>query len=847
MKSDKEDTNDVRRTPRRVHTPCPLKSEDTNDDNNDNNAVRRTPRRVETVDANDDNEGSNAVRYTPRRVEREDTDDSNNAVRRTPRRVPTPRHNDNNNPVRHTQRRVETETDDDVDHINEGETIVRKIASFLALSDAASVASGVGLDTNPSADGWALGGTHLSPLRWSSSMNTPPTPGLVGISPNPDEAFFQEEDYYDSENSMGHDKRRRTYWAQEKLAAAVFSNLEPLRSYCLDAYMAAKEVQEHNHNRIRSSSSSQSLGDYDESPETLIEPCGGKRRRRPKEDDRILFISAVVDHILNNVPLSVALDILHGIREVSLDTSFAAVRITSMTVQGIVEALFRFITGIWDGIAHFNPLALFKMIVSRPFSAMGKTTEVVVSGIQSVATGVGSASSMAFHRLSAKTHSSSNLLSGHHPQNALRRNRSTPLKTKMDKKLMKKLSSLHSAASVVSYTELADDTGGLSRHAKSRVQRMMHYDVSLRPFVATVKLPKVQDSFAGAAPSRRSNKGSESSAHDSDASSTSSSPLGSPFMCTPQSFPPTPVSRRMVLARGTRFADDVVFLARDQLRVHDALDSQNERTREMAVALTHGKRLAVFDAEDASAGIDLSCGQHVATKAGNMLYCSTRSMVPILRNCFVYFEMTVLPRPGGNQHLIPQASMATLSIGLSTKEMPPNTLVGAWKGSVGLCTTGQMLTAGQWCSPVDPTMSSYGDRATVGCLVCLDDGSAFETWDGVMVTAAVTFNVNERIVSPPVSTLPMGAAGLVGPGATLDPQTPRAPTGGPAPPSFTLPLLVPTEEELYPTVTLHSPGTSVMCRFSAGDVIGTSRNVIGAPPGVTIYAVDGSVILDQLD
>lgn len=97
-----------------------------------------------------------------------------------------------------------------------------------------------------------------------------------------------------------------------------------------------------------------------------------------------------------------------------------------------------------------------------------------------------------------------------------------------------------------------------------------------------------------------------------------------------------------------------------------------------------------------------------------------------------------MPRPVEN--VVPQASMVTLSIGLSTEEMPPNTLVGAWSGSVGLCTTGQILTAGQWCSPVDPSRSAYGDNATVGCLVCLDDGSAFETWDGVMVTAAVTFN-----------------------------------------------------------------------------------------------------------
>lgn len=771
----------------------------------------------------------------------------------------------------------------DEDAQSRGADIVRNIASYLTLSDAQSITSGFGLET-PTAGSWAAARAGGTPYQWLS-LQTPPTPALVAISPNPQEDLdmgmypYAPSKMNDLQNSslmwedssdclmeeVSLDLQRRTSWAQEKLASAIFSHPESVRSYCVDAYLAAKEVRMHQSN---------SLADGQASPETLVEPSNDfmKDTRKSRRDDRVRFVSAVIDHILNNVPLSVALDVLGGFREVSLDTSFATVRITSMTIHGIVDALGQFVANVVHGITHFNPLAFVQAIISRPFNAMGKTTEVVVSGIQSVATGVGSASSLAFHRLSAKTGSSSSLAQ----QGNLFRNRlGSP---KVNKKLIRKLSTMNAAASVISYTEMADDTGGLSGRAKSRVRRMMHYDVSLRPFMATVKLPvnNEQDNAGGkdaGSGMTRSNSsmlrldGSDS--QEAEDTSASSSPE-SPFMCTPQSFPPTPSSRRMVLARGTRFADDVIFLARDQLRVHDALDSENERTREMALALTQGKRLAVFDADDASAGIDLTCGQHVCTKVGNMLYCSTRSMVPILRNCFVYFEMTVLPKPSGN--LIPQASMATLSIGLSTKEMPPNTLVGAWKGSVGLCTTGQMLTAGQWCSPVDPSMSSYGDRATVGCLVCLDDGSAFETWDGVMVTAAVTFSVNGQMVSPPVSTLPMAAATAVGDiavGSMLTPvgsptstdlTAPSTSTSGansanttpplqvaPAPPSFTLPLLVPAEEELYPTVTLHSPGTAVMCRFSLGDILATTRKAIGAPAGVAVYAIDGSEILSERD
>jgi hypothetical protein len=739
-----------------------------------------------------------------------------------------------------------------------GERIVRSIASYLSFSDAVSISSTNGglMDDSFHNNDWAVG-TSVEPPRWSArsshsntsgsvtgisrggvdGLMTPPTPALVAISPNPD---FEFEDYLDSGHyeddfdDEAFQQERRRQWAKQKLAAAVFSHPASLRSFCRDAYIAAKEVNQNQSPLIHANDRHDSLNSascglfIDDSPETLVEPRG---RQHHGLDERLRILTHILGKVLDNVPLSVALDILGGFREVTLDSSFATVRITSMTVHGIVDACLHVIVMVWDGVTHFNPLDFAHMIITRPFNMMGKTTEVVVSGIQSVATGVGSASSIALHRLSAKNPSTSSLLGS---QGNLRRVRS-PAGKAMSKKLLKKLSSLNSAASVISYTELDDDTGGLSRHAKSRVQRMMHYDVSLRPFVATVKL---QESFKR----DLSTVTDGESSRGEDASSEKSSPLeGSPFMCTPQSFPPTPHSRRMVLARGTRFSDDVIFLARDQLRVHDGLQSTNERTKEMAQALTQGKRLAVFDADDASAGIDLTCGQHVATKVGNLLYCSTRSMIPILRNCFVYYEMTVLGRSGGG--LISQTSMATLSLGLSTKEMPPNTLVGAWKGSVGLCTTGQILVAGQWYSP-DPTMSSFGDRATVGCLVCLDDSSAFETWDGLMVTATVTFNINGQIVRPPVPNMPLSGGSDQHPTSPPNAHQSSIPPAGTAPPSFLLPLLVPAEEELYPTLTLHSPGTSVMCRFSAGDIVAKSRESIGAPKKVPVYACDGSIVFE---
>jgi hypothetical protein len=101
-------------------------------------------------------------------------------------------------------------------------------------------------------------------------------------------------------------------------------------------------------------------------------------------------------------------------------------------------------------------------------------------------------------------------------------------------------------------------------------------------------------------------------------------------------------------------------------------------------------------------------------------------MIPVLRNCLVYFELSVEPPgPGGGGAAriedAVQSAMASLSIGLSTQEMPLNTLVGSWKGSVGLCTTGQILDAGRWCSTVDTRKVRRGASAKK-MLVCGGSG-----------------------------------------------------------------------------------------------------------------------------
>ncbi|KAL7478986.1 hypothetical protein ACHAW6_004733 [Cyclotella cf. meneghiniana] len=166
----------------------------------------------------------------------------------------------------------------------------------------------------------------------------------------------------------------------------------------------------------------------------------------------------------------------------------------------------------------------------------------------------------------------------------------------------------------------------------------------------------------------------------------------------------------------------------------------------------------------------------------------------------------------------PQFDVAMLSIGLSTLEMPLNTLVGAWKGSVGLCTTGQVLMAGKWFAPVDTQESSYGSNSNVGCLVYLDDSASHDTREGPMVTTNVTFNVNGIVIPSLECSSSYPTYSLFT--AKLYEDINDAPT---------LALIVPQGQELFPTVTLHSPAMCVMCRFNAEDLLANSHAEIGAP------------------
>ena len=119
-----------------------------------------------------------------------------------------------------------------------------------------------------------------------------------------------------------------------------------------------------------------------------------------------------------------------------------------------------------------------------------------------------------------------------------------------------------------------------------------------------------------------------------------------------------------------------------------------------------------------------------------------------------------------------------------------------------------------------------------------------------MVTANVTFSVNGRVIGTQAPNMPFGAAHQGGPpdqqqrlqygqaeGQTDNSEQDRG--------ALLTPLYVPREEEVYATLTLHSPETQVMARFAADDILARTRANLGVPDGVTVYAVDGSVLLTE--
>ena len=647
-------------------------------------------------------------------------------------------------------------------------------------------------------------------------------------------------------------KRRRLL--QQELAKAVFAHPSALANYCLDAYNTARKLK---------------------ASRTAAAPDGGRDHLDCGSGDtamvplRLVTAALVQGGYYASVPPPVLLEASRLALVLVADTFGAAVLVSSTSASVALGSASSGALLVMDVLTSISPGDVLSAVLDAQRSAMDRTGDALVGGIQSVASGVGSVSGAALNRLSRQglalageltAGSSKSRKKKGHGYGDSGRGVSHGRADISSSRLFRRLHRMDDVSRLMSYSEGAGKEA-FGKTAKKRAQRMMHYQVSFRPFFATIQ-PKDAAGNAngnGRKKVRRTVSFERSSADgsgdgsgdsavltlcdgDSLCSDDESSGGGSRslFMCTPTSFPPTPRSRLHHFERGSRFTENVVFLARDQLRVESNLvHGTDEQTRLMSRALLDGARLAVFDAAGLPRGVSLSCGQHIATRTapagssgGTALHASVRGMIPVMRNSHVYFEISVSPPPSHSSG----GQCATLSVGLSTLEMPLDAIVGAWRGSAGLCSVGQVLHEGRWRPPPPPygdggTAASdfaYGSDSTVGCLVYIDDGVPADSGGGgrgeSAATARVTFSVNGAVV--PSLDRPSDGSGI------LD--------GGP-----TLSLPVPRPHELFPTVTLHSPpGCSVMCRFSREDVLAGSRGEVGAPSGVVVYAVDGSVVLE---
>lgn len=128
-----------------------------------------------------------------------------------------------------------------------------------------------------------------------------------------------------------------------------------------------------------------------------------------------------------------------------------------------------------------------------------------------------------------------------------------------------------------------------------RIQRVMHFQIPLRSFEATVRLPPENAQFSN---DRQGNGNSSMGVSATSAYVSSSSP---------RSIPVSPIARKRVQLAFSNFSDDVLYQARDRLR------------QERAATLTGERELRIprFNNQDCNEEIYLSCGKHCATKVSS--------------------------------------------------------------------------------------------------------------------------------------------------------------------------------------------------------------------------------------
>lgn len=439
--------------------------------------------------------------------------------------------------------------------------------------------------------------------------------------------------------------------------------------------------------------------------------------------------------------------------------------------------------------------------------------------------------------------------------------------------------------SVIDFTELLayeerEDEFPSDYLAKQKIHRTMHNVIPTNPFKATVRI---------------SRKGSP---HEND-------PMEGFALYvekeSPTSFPTTPFSRARIMNRSSDRASFTLFAARDRLRLEAQSSSKDEYSRNAALqARTSGQR-AVFDPNQKSEGMALTCGNHCALKVGMGHCCSCRSMLPIKANTFIYLEFSVT---------VTGSRVPTLCVGLAPPDCPLNVMVGSWPRSVGLFSDGQLLVDSRWFP--DTSFNSFlrspkvTAGTTIGVLVYLrdtsssqldmhapgsdnfdylysSDGSPVRTGFLSIFTSALemTFamvkkvshvlsgdiipsiytNNNKNLSGSHTSFNASSSANLsenvladeAGESVNQKGQLHVRWNINGHQSKYTSNALDSVSDidslkaPLYPTVSLLSEDTRVWCRFCEADIVFRDRAVIGAPKGSRVYCLDGSLLFDEKD
>ena len=256
------------------------------------------------------------------------------------------------------------------------------------------------------------------------------TPALTVVSCQSDgECDDRSNDSSDEESShMQQEHRQRKRALQHKLAQAVFAHPHPLRDYCLDAYATAVRLSRSRNQQQqqppRANPNPETLRHRpDMSPSSKLHYCNEeiqpemgehaqekaaaakstavvqqspKRKRVSRRKRKSKILRLFISQILNSIPISVLLDLLKSTFDLSIHTLFACGKITTVSIQSILSLLSNAAFAILNSLSSIN---IFELVLSAHRS-VNKTGEKLASGLQSVATGVGSASNAALERLS---------------------------------------------------------------------------------------------------------------------------------------------------------------------------------------------------------------------------------------------------------------------------------------------------------------------------------------------------------------------------------------------------------------------------------------------------------------